>query len=46
MDRELVAETKITREKGYLYFVGADGNIYRTIANRMGRGKGNRNRGN
>jgi hypothetical protein len=46
VERELVAETKITREKGYLYFIASDGNIYRTIANRTGRGKGNRNKGN
>lgn len=44
MGRELVLECHIKREAGFLYFVGSDGNIYRTIANRTGRGKGHLNK--
>jgi hypothetical protein len=43
-NRELVLEAKIKREAGYLYFIASDGNIYRTKANRSGRGKGNLNK--
>jgi hypothetical protein len=44
MVRELVLDCHIKRETGYLYFIASDGNIYRTIANRTGRGKGNLNK--
>lgn len=30
---------KVSREKGYLYFVGGDGNIYRTKMQHKGRKK-------
>lgn len=44
MERELVLDCHINREKGYLYFIASDGNIYRIVANRTGRGKGNKNK--
>jgi hypothetical protein len=37
---ELVMETGIKRETGYLYFLSKDGNIMRTKMNRLGRKAG------
>ena len=38
---EVVARTGVTKEKGYLYYLGKDGNVWRSKMARAGKGGGN-----
>lgn len=37
---EVVARTGVTKEKGYLYYLGKDGNVWRSKMARAGKGGG------
>ena len=38
---EVVANTGVSKEKGYLYYLGKDGNVWRSQMARAGKGGGN-----
>ena len=38
---EVVASTGVSKEKGYLYYLGKDGNVWRSQMARAGKGGGN-----
>jgi len=38
---ETVANTGVSKEKGYLYYLGKDGNVWRSQMARAGKGGGN-----
>ena len=38
---ETVASTGVSKEKGYLYYLGKDGNVWRSQMARAGKGGGN-----
>ncbi|HIA80408.1 MAG TPA: hypothetical protein EYO45_09465 [Candidatus Marinimicrobia bacterium] len=38
---EVVANTGVTKESGYLYYLGKDGNVWRSQMARAGKGGGN-----
>ena len=38
---EVVKETGVTKESGYLYYLGKDGNVWRSQMARAGKGGGN-----
>ena len=38
---EVVANTSVSKESGYLYYLGKDGNIWRSQMARAGNGGGN-----
>jgi len=38
---EVVKETGVSKEKGYLYYLGKDGNVWRSTMARAGNGGGN-----
>ena len=41
MAKEKVAHTGVSKEKGYLYYLGKDGNVWRSPMSRGGKGGGN-----
>ena len=38
---EVVANTGVSKDKGYLYYLGKDGNVWRSQMARAGKGGGN-----
>ena len=38
---EVVANTSVSKDKGYLYYLGKDGNVWRSQMARAGKGGGN-----
>ena len=38
---EVVAKSGVSKEKGYLYYLGKDGNVWRSQMARAGKGGGN-----
>jgi len=38
---EVVSSTGVSKEKGYLYYLGKDGNVWRSKMARAGKGGGN-----
>ena len=40
MAKEKVAHTGVSKEKGYLYYLGKDGNVWRSGMSRGGKGGG------
>ena len=41
MAKDKVAHTGVSKEKGYLYYLGKDGNVWRSGMSRGGKGGGN-----
>ncbi|NQU26939.1 MAG: hypothetical protein HQ528_01480 [Candidatus Marinimicrobia bacterium] len=41
---EVVKQTGISKEKGYLYYLGKDGNVWRSKMARAGKGGGDANK--
>ena len=42
---EVVANTGVSKESGYLYYLGKDGNVWRSKMARAGKGGGNAEKG-
>ena len=42
---EVVANTGVSKESGYLYYLGKDGNVWRSQMARAGKGGGNAEKG-